>query len=226
MEVFMKSVATMATLLAAGSLFSQDQIRTTKTTLNGVLVDAACQSTLTERKSQNKTTYTETVECPVTSTTSSFGLVTSDGRFIRFDNPSNSRVTEIVTSKRLIDRAPRVSVLGTVNGELAVVESINPEVTVRTTDQVATDAIIFDARYHDHRGKLVVSATGVNYEDVRDADHSRRWTYGQIKELKREGNEIKIRPYSGDSFEFHVERAMSDSVYRTIEDRIVAARSR
>jgi hypothetical protein len=54
---------------------------------------------------------------------------------------------------------------------------------------------MFDVRYHDHRGKLVVTATGVNFEDVSDADHSRKWTYAQIKELKRDGNEIKIRAH-------------------------------
>ena len=229
----MRSATMIGSLLFAGLVFSQEQIRTTRTTLNGVLVDAACQSTLTEQRTQNKTTYTETVECPVTAATNAFGLVTSDGRFIRFDNSSNSRVIEVVTKNRALETRPsarspfKVSILGTVNGDVAVVESLNPEVSPVGAQDPGTADMMFDVRYHDHRGKLVVTATGVNFEDVSDADHSRKWTYAQIKELKRDGNEIKIRPHSGDSFEFRVEgRTMSDAVYRTIEERIVAARSR
>jgi len=89
-----------------------------------------------------------------------------------------------------------------------------------------TDAI-FDVRHKDDRGKLIVGANGVSFEDVSNADRSRSWTYGQIKELKRQGREIKIEPHSGDSFEFRLEgSAMSDAVYNTIADRIVAARRR
>src|SRR5262245_5035757 len=50
----------------------------------------------------------------------------------------------------------------------------------------------FDVRYHDDKGKLVVSEKSVNFEDISDSKHSRSWTYAQIKELKRDGNEIKI----------------------------------
>lgn len=219
----------ISVIMFGASLLGQEQITTTRTTTNGVLVDAACQSTLVERRSPNKTTYTETVECPVTTATSSFGLVTSDGKFIRFDNPSNSRVVEIVTNNRqLTGRSPlRVSMLGTVNGELAVVESITPEVAVNTVGSAGPTDAMYDVRHNDHRGKLMITAKGVNFEDVSDADDSRAWAYGQIKELKRDGNEIKIKPHSGDSFEFRVEgKGMTDEVYRLIEERIVAARSR
>ena len=82
----------------ASFLFAQDQIRTeTTTTWSGTLVDAACQSKHTERKessretnpdrsitTRSETTHTETVDCPVTTTTSAFGLLTSDGRFYSF----------------------------------------------------------------------------------------------------------------------------------------------
>ena len=85
----------------------------------------------------------------------------------------------------------------------------------------------FDVRYHDDHGKLVVSTRGVSFEDVTEAKHSHTWTYAQIKELKRDGNEIKIEPHDGDSMEFKVEggKGMSDEVYKVIADRIVAARA-
>jgi len=254
----MKSVAILIIPLFAGFLFAQDQSRTetrtttTKTTWNGTLVDAACQRTHTEHHETNRetnpdqsvttkseTTHTETVDCPVTTTTSTFGLLTSDGRFIRFDDPSNTRVVEIVKSNNalnryLVERAPlKVKVIGSANGDVAIVESLNPEVGPSMTHAEAEHAVdrgraeyTFDVRYNDDRGKLLVAANGVSFEDISNAKHSRTWNYAQIKELKREGgNEIKIQPYSGDTYEFHAEGPfMSDSVYNVIADRIVAAR--
>lgn len=240
--------ATLALIfIFAGSFFAQEQtrteIKTTKTTWNGVLVDAACQSTHTERRetvretdprrtTKRETTVTETVECPVTSTTTSFGLLTNDGRFIRFDNPSNMRVVEIVRSNRdweryLAERTPlKVRVIGTAAGDVAVVESLDSQVTVSEVQKTSED-VIFDARYKGDHGKLIVSARGLSFEDISDADHSRTWSYSQIKELKRDGDEIKIEPYSGDSMELKLQgRAMSDAVYKMIVDRIVAARAR
>lgn len=251
----MKPVAIATLPLCAGLLFAQDQSRietrttTTKSTWNGTLVDAACQSTRsTERKESRDadnnrtvttTTRTEIVDCPVTTTTTTFGLLTADGRYVRFDNLSNARVVEIVKRDKTLDtyltnRTPlHVKVIGTANGEVAVVDSLDPELgahsvlAAQAVTQTQEDAI-FDVRYKGDRGKLVVTARGVNFEDLSDAKHSRTWTYGQIKELKRDGrNEVKIEPFSGDSYELRLEgRALSDSVYRMIGDRIAAARSR
>ena len=245
----MRSAIIVTIPLCAVFVFAQGQSRTetrtttTKTTWNGTLVDAACQSTHTERRETNRsvttTTRTETVDCPVTTATSTFGLLTSDGRFIRFDNPSNARVIEIMRSNKAwnpYDRTPlRVRVIGSANGDVAVVEALDPEagpqVIVEQGDRVINGGqtdVIFDARYHDDRGKLILTTTGVNFEDLSNSKHSRSWSYMQIKELKRNsGNEIKIEPFSGDSYELHLEGpAMSDAVYKMIGDRVAAARSR
>jgi hypothetical protein len=166
--------------------------------------------------------------------------LTSDGRLIRFDEPSNARVIEIVNgnesmNRYLVERTPlSVSVVGMASGDVAVVESLNPgdsAVTVaesrRVIDRGPAD-VIFNVRHGDDRGKLLVTANGVQFEDVSDQDHSRAWSYAEIKELKREDeNKIKIEPRAGGSFEFRVEGAgMSDTVYEAIADRIVAARGR
>ena len=237
------AILCISTSVLYGQAQRRTEITTTRTTWNGTLVDAACQSGRTERhetthenagarSTRTETTRVETVECPATATTTSFGLLTADGRFIRFDNPSNARVIEVVRSNQVFaDRAPlRVSVVGTLNGDVAVVESLNPEgVSVAQAERVVVPSnLAFDVRYHDDRGKLVVGDSGLRFEDISDAKHSRSWTYAQIKELKREGgNEIKIEPFSGDSIEFHLDGpAMSEAVYNTIADRIVAARGR
>jgi hypothetical protein len=224
----MKAKTLSVILIFAGFLIAQDQIRTTKTTWSGVLVDAECQNVRTERTDGSKTTVTETVTCPVTPTTKTFGLVTSDGRYIRFDDPSNTRVVEIVRSNPAFAEANPVTVIGMANRDVAVVESLNPQGAVvqsQTTTRAGGAEMIFDAKYRGDRGKLLVMSTGLNFEDLEDADHSRSWTYTQVKELKREGNKIKIKPHNGDSAELHLEgAAMSEAVYQMIANRVAAAR--
>jgi hypothetical protein len=227
--------------LAAAILFAQARTTTTtttKTTWNGTLVDASCQNTEHRETTQinpdrstttrTETTRTENVECPVSASTSSFGLMTADGRFIRFDNPSNARVVEFVKSnKSFSSGAPlRVNIVGTSRGDLAVVESLNAEGPAAAASPGPSE-FIFDARYHDDDGRLVINSRGVSFQDIKEAKHSHTWSYEQIKEMKREGSEIKIEPISGGDFEFHVlGPGMSDDAYRMIADRIAAAKSR
>ena len=82
---------------------------------------------------KNESSHSEAnrdADCPITSSTTSFGLMTSDGRYMRFDEPSNTRVVETVKSNRewnrdMSDRKPvRVRVVGTPNGDVVVMESI------------------------------------------------------------------------------------------------------
>jgi hypothetical protein len=116
------------------------QTTTTTSTMNGTLVDAGCRSTHTENKETSSTdpagnttstkTRTETIECPVTTTTTTFGLLTPEGRYVRFDDPSNTKIVEIVKSNKkwntyVTDRKPlKVRVVGRPNGDVVVVESI------------------------------------------------------------------------------------------------------
>jgi hypothetical protein len=258
----MKSLLIIGVIpLFAGFLFAQQQSRTetttTRTTWNGTLIDAACQNTHTEhREASTKTnpdqsvttktesSHSETVDCPVTTTTTTFGLLTSDGRYIRFDQPSNTRVVEVVRTNKswspyLANRTPlKVRVVGAANGDVAVVQSIDAEPggqavigeasrVIESPQAIPPQAeVMFDVRYHDDRGKLIVNANGLSFEDISNADHSRSWSYAQVKELKRDnGNEIKIHPYSGDTYEFHVAGTfMNDTVYNMIADRIIASR--
>jgi hypothetical protein len=241
----MRNVTLAVVPLFAGLLFAQSQNRTetrtttTTTTWNGALVDAACQSTRTERTESNvggvrtnTQITTESNNCPVTATTTTFGLLTQDGRYIRFDNPSNARVVEIVRSRGFIpsDRGPLwVNVSGTSSGDVAIVETLDRSgstVTVAQTERVDTD-VIFDVTHDGDRGKLVVSPNRVSFEDISNSSHSRSWAYNEIKEFKRDGRQIKIEGHHGGSHDFKTEdRAMSDAVYNTIANRIVAARGR
>jgi len=144
----MKKLATMAAIpLFAGFLCAQSQTETTttttKTNYEGTLVDAGFRTTHTESnrsetskpdenttRTQTTNTKTDSTECPVTQQTSAFGLMTSDGKFVRFDDPSNTRIIEMVKknkgwSQSMSDQKPiRVRVVGTPHGDVVVLDSI------------------------------------------------------------------------------------------------------
>jgi hypothetical protein len=118
----MKVLATAALIPAfAGFLCAQESSRTTETTTtatsyNGTLMDAGCVSKRTVTKettsdpadgsTTTKTTTTrETMDCPVTTTTTSFVLMTPEGRYVHFDEPSNTRIVEVVKSNKDWTRA-------------------------------------------------------------------------------------------------------------------------
>jgi len=95
----------------------------TATTWNGNLVDAGCQATHTDSKAK-------ATDCPVAMTTTSFGVLTPDGKYFQFDPASNTRIAEMMTkdkkwNKEVSEHAPvSVRVVGKLNGDLIVVESI------------------------------------------------------------------------------------------------------
>jgi hypothetical protein len=151
----MKKLTSIAVIpLFAGFLWAQsDQTtRTTQTTTtttsnntwNGTLVDAGCRTTQTAHRESTDTTHpdenttkttttktnTYNTECPVTTTTTTFGLMTPDGQYVAFDEPSNTKVIEVVKhnkkwSKSLASKEPvKVRVVGNKKGDVVVVESI------------------------------------------------------------------------------------------------------
>lgn len=140
----MKKLAMIAVVpLFAGYLCAQTESQTTTTTTktwNGTLVDAGCYST---RQSEHKesssdaagttTSRTETsttTVCPVTETTTTFGLVAPSGEYMAFDQPSSERVVEMVKKGHkwntyITEKKPiKVRVVGTPNGNMIVVREI------------------------------------------------------------------------------------------------------
>jgi hypothetical protein len=136
----MKKLAILAvTPLFAGFLFAQTTRETTTTTtnqdmnLNGTLVDAGCRTTHTETKETNPTSTTtttrDTMDCPVTETTTAFGLLTPEGKYVRLDDAGNTRVVEMVKGKHwrtyITEHKPiKVHVVGSQNGDVVVVKTI------------------------------------------------------------------------------------------------------
>jgi hypothetical protein len=143
----MKLTTAIAISFFVGCLGAQtDQTTQTTTTttttnvdLNGTLVDQGCYTTHTQKttettSNENSTTTTETTriesECPASATSTSFGLLTPEGKFIRFDDAGNSRVLEMVKTNKdwrnyIVSRKPvKVRVMGTADGDAFVLKEI------------------------------------------------------------------------------------------------------
>jgi hypothetical protein len=133
---------------------TQTESRTTEThtttqsdsnnTWTGTLVDASCHTSQTAHRESSETTHPDenttktttsksdsyTTECPITTSTSSFGLMTENGQYVSFDQPSNTRVIEVMKknkdwSRNMSSHKPvKVTVVGNRRGDTVVVESI------------------------------------------------------------------------------------------------------
>ena len=126
--------------LSAQTDQAETKTTTTTTTVNlaGTLVDQGCYTTRTQQKettgdqTSSQTTVTTKVvtECPATTTTTSFGLLTSEGKMVRFDDASNTRVVEMMKSNRdwsadIKGHKPvKVRVVAMPNGDLMVIKEI------------------------------------------------------------------------------------------------------
>jgi hypothetical protein len=140
----MRKFAVVAAVpLLAGFLMAQQSETTTTTTKtttwNGSLIDQNCYTTHVQQKDSNSDgngASTETVtnkyitECPVTTTTTSFGMITPAGKFVRFDDAGNTRIVEMVKSNKdwndyIVNHKPvKVRVVGTENGDVVVIKQI------------------------------------------------------------------------------------------------------
>jgi hypothetical protein len=104
----------MSVVLCGGSLWAQaGNQRSSETPSNwsGLLADASC-------KEKNPSDA-----CAVSTSTTAFGLVASDGRFYKFDQNGNSKVVEGIQKSG--GNATSVSVTGTLqSGNTIKVESI------------------------------------------------------------------------------------------------------
>ena len=83
-------------------------------TLSGTVVDIMCRG---------KDLAGHTRECAVTCAKSGYGLVTADGKFLKFDEAGNAR-TLTALKKLTREKDLKAKVTGSVAGEVLKVESI------------------------------------------------------------------------------------------------------
>lgn len=81
---------------------------------SGTVVDVMCRG---------KDLAGHTRDCAVTCAKSGFGLVTADGKFVKFDEQGNAR-TLAVLKKATREKDLKVKVSGAMDGEVLKVESI------------------------------------------------------------------------------------------------------
>ena len=137
----MKKLAVVAVVLCfSGFLLAQSGQRTettTTTTWNGTLFDEGCRTTHTQKEAtsnengnRTETKTTVTTDCPVTMTTTSFGLMTPEGKYVHFDDAGNTRIVESVkknkiwTSSITEHRPIKTRIVGTRNGDVVVIKEI------------------------------------------------------------------------------------------------------
>lgn len=84
---------------------------------SGTVVDVMCR---------NKDLAGHTRECAVTCAKSGYGLVTADGKFLKFDEAGNAKA--LATLKKLSkEKDLKAKVAGSLNGDVLKVESISFE---------------------------------------------------------------------------------------------------
>lgn len=97
-------------------------------------------------------------------------------------------------------------------------------VVVAPSNLQITD-VRFDVNNGDQKGKLMLQNDELVFESLSDAKHSRHWKYTDVRELSKNGKEIKIQPYHGDKYEFQFHnKAMLETAYNLLSDKVVAAR--
>jgi hypothetical protein len=81
---------------------------------SGTVVDVMCRG---------KDLASHTRECALTCSKSGYGLVTTDGKFLKFDEAGNARALSLLKNLAK-EKDLKAKVSGTVNGDVLKVESI------------------------------------------------------------------------------------------------------
>jgi len=129
-----------STQSTSGKMQSETRTENTISTrkFKGILVDANCGATTSGASSgsadrsagesgKDPGSMSRWQSCPVTTSTTEFGLVTSAGRMLRFDAVGNTRAAEAVKSHTkwtTSGKAPKVKVYGVMMGDTLQVQEI------------------------------------------------------------------------------------------------------
>jgi len=101
MKRFVLALAMLAPLAAADSF-------------SGTVVDVMCRG---------KDLASHTRECAITCSKSGYGLVTADGKFLKFDEAGNARTLSLL-KKLAREKDLKAKISGTVSGDVLKVDSI------------------------------------------------------------------------------------------------------
>jgi hypothetical protein len=102
-----------------------------------------------------------------------------------------------------------------------------PVERARTVTTYSTDV------RHDHKGKghcsgkLLADDTGLRFESVTEANHSRSWNYNDLRSFEKEKDHalLKVTPKNGESEHFNAANgATAGALYSLVAQKIVDAR--
>jgi hypothetical protein len=91
--------------------------------LSGLVSAADFSGTVVDVMCRGKDLASHTRECAVTCSKSGYGLVTADGKFLKFDEIGNAR-TLTALKKSAKDKELKAKVSGTLEGEVLKVQAI------------------------------------------------------------------------------------------------------
>jgi hypothetical protein len=106
----------LSSLLALG-LLSTPALAETKSFNDVAVVDVMCS----KKVAANPDAHTR--ECALACEDSGFGIVTSDGKFLKFDADGNTKMTAELKASKKTDHL-RVNVKGNVDGDMIKVDSV------------------------------------------------------------------------------------------------------
>jgi len=107
----MRRVIALLTLGAAGSLAAAAG------EWSGHLMDAMCAAKMKDKAVSHK------AKCALSCSRSGYGIVTAEGKFLKFDEAGNARALEALKATTK-DQDLRVKVTGTLEGEMIQVDSV------------------------------------------------------------------------------------------------------
>jgi hypothetical protein len=145
---------------------------------------------------------------------------TEDGAIIVMTRP-NSDQAGTTSNVRIVVSDPGSST--TITKWLAM-----PVERSRTVTTYSTDV------RHEHKGKgscqgkLIADDTGLRYESVTDATHSRSWNYSDVRsfEKEKEYSLLKVTSMSGDTEKYNtINGKTAGAVYDIVAQKIVDART-
>ncbi len=92
---------------------------------------------------------------------------------------------------------------------------------------MASQAVTYEVRNGDQKGKLMVGEMDLAFESLTDGKHSRSWKYAEIRSFEKKGRkDMRVKPYKGSTYDFQIsDGKLRDQIYNAISDKVLAART-
>ncbi len=107
----------MPRLLAVAAMLTVFSFVATAGEWGGYLMDAMCAAKMKDKAASHKT------KCALSCAKTGYGIVTADGKYVKFDETGNAKATEALKATAK-EHDLKVKVTGTLEGDVIQVESV------------------------------------------------------------------------------------------------------